>query len=54
MDVSLDSLSRQAQGILDQIGFLFAELLDNVEILMYFFFAQLFFAVTSFIPMDEG
>lgn len=47
MDVTFNQLSRAAEGILMQVGALFAGLVDNIEILMYFFIANLFFAITG-------
>jgi hypothetical protein len=47
VEVTFDQLSRGAQAILMQIGGLFAGLVDNIEILMYFLIANLFFAITG-------
>ena len=50
MDVTLNQLSLIAQMVLMQVGQLFAQFLDNVEIAFYLFLARLFLGLDNMMP----
>ena len=51
METSIRQLSLGAQQILMQIGTLFAQLLDNIELAVYLTLARLFFGLDSLFGM---